>query len=330
MYPSNFLRTPLANIPTPLQLLERVSAQLGGPRIWVKRDDLTGSVLTGNKVRKLEFLLADAKAQNANLLITSGGVQSNHCRATALIAAQAGLKSHLILRGEEPASSDGNLLLDRLAGAAVSFHKPLEYQQRLPALFEYWEQEYREQGFRPYSIPTGGSNAVGLWGYLRAAEEMHEQFAERDIDPGHIICATGSGGTQAGLTLGFALLRPASSVLGFAVCDDAGYFEAKVKGDVTAWAERYEREALLPRFSVHTCDDYIGPGYGKAGKEVFETIAWLARTEGLVLDPVYTGKAFHGLANEIKRGRFAGEDDLVFVHTGGVFGVFPYRDEFDV
>lgn len=320
---------PLAQLPTPLQPLLRVSAHLGGPRIWVKRDDLTGSVLTGNKIRKLEYLLADAKEQGADVLITSGGVQSNHARATALIAAQAGLRSHLILRGKAPAEADANLLLDRLAGASLSFYPAHEYQARLPALFAEWQQRFEEQGLKPYAIPTGGSNAVGLWGYFDAVGELAGQFSTLGIEPNYVVCATGSGGTQAGLTLGFALQRPSVRVLGFAVCDSAEYFAEKVRADIDAWAARYaEPEIAAAVDTVDTCDDYIGPGYGKADPEIFETIAWVARTEGLVLDPVYTGKAFHGMIQEIRKGRFADTEDIVFIHTGGVFGLFPYRDQF--
>lgn len=316
----------LAQLPTPMQLLERVSAQLGGPRIWVKRDDLTGSVLTGNKVRKLEFLIADAKSQAADVLITCGGEQSNHCRATALAAAHTGLKAHLILRGEKPDTADGNLLLDQLAGASIAFYPSADYQARLPELFRQWQDTFAKRGLKAYPIPTGGSNAVGIWGYLSAADEMHDQFEQLKISPKYVVCASGSGGTQAGLSLGFAQRRPAVMVMGFAVCDSAEYFAAKVQSDIDAWAVRYQQAVDFVR--VQTCDDYIGPGYGVADGEVFDTIAWLARTEGLVLDPVYTGKAFHGLISEIKSGRLCDTEDIVFVHTGGVFGLFPYRQQF--
>lgn len=316
----------LAQLPTPMQLLERVSDELGGPRIWVKRDDLTGSVLTGNKVRKLEYLIADAKRQAADVLITCGGEQSNHCRATALAAAQTGLKAHLILRGQAREIPDGNLLLDHLAGASIAFYPSAVYQSQLPDLFCQWQETFQQRGLKSYAIPTGGSNLVGLRGYLSAAYEMDDQFGELGIDPKYVVCASGSGGTQAGLTLGFARRRPTLRVIGFAVCDSAVYFDEKVRADIDAWAIQYQQE--MGQVAVQTCDAYIGPGYGVAEASVFETIAWLARTEGLVLDPVYTGKAFHGLISEIKAGRFCDAQDLVFIHTGGVFGVFPYRHQF--
>ncbi len=328
MYPSNPIRLSLAQLPTPLQLLERTSAVLGGPRIWVKRDDLTGSVLTGNKVRKLEYLVADALSQSAQVLITSGGIQSNHCRATALVAAQQGLQSHLVMRGESSGTADGNLLLDQLAGASISCYPAAEYQARLPDLYRYWQEEYARQSLNAYVIPTGGSNAVGVWGYLEAAREMDEQFHQFGIEPDHVICASGSGGTQAGLSLGFALRRPQLSVLGFAVCDDEAYFNHKVAADIRAWCTRYQPEFSAEQVGILTSDRYIGPGYGQAEPAVYDTIAWLARTEGLVLDPVYTGKAFHGLVSEIRQGRFRDSKDIIFMHTGGVFGVFPHRDNF--
>lgn len=327
MYPTNPTRISLAQLPTPLQLLERVSAQLGSPRIWVKRDDLTGAVLTGNKVRKLEFLVADALAQKAQVLITSGGLQSNHCRATALVAAQTGLRAHLILRGEMPALADANLLLDQLAGASIASYPADVYQAQLPQLFDHWQHYFKSQGCEPYCIPTGGSNGLGIWGYLEAAREMHEQFQYLELNPDLVVCASGSGGTQAGLSLGFSLLRPELFVQGFAVCDSAAYFVSKIGGDIQAWSSRQNHAIDLNQINISCNDQYIGPGYGRAEPEVFDTIAWLARTEGLVLDPVYTGKAFHGLVTEIKKGHMNGLKDVVFVHTGGVFGIFPYNRE---
>lgn len=316
----------LAQLPTPLQLMPRLSRELGGPRIWIKRDDLTGTALTGNKIRKLEYLLADAQQQDANVLITCGGVQSNHCRATAILAAQLGLKAHLILRGATPPVADANLLLDQLCGASVAFYTAREYQARLPELFAHWREVLTAQGMKPYAIPTGGSNTMGLWGYVQAAQELHEQLQTLNLNPQVIVCATGSGGTQAGLTLGMGHLRPQVEVVGMAVCDSAEYFNSKVQNDIDLWANQYS-PLETPRVTVRTNDSYIGPGYALATEDVFNTIRWAGRTEGLILDPVYTGKAFHGLVQEIRQGRYKHMDDVVFVHTGGIFGLFPYRSE---
>lgn len=329
-------RINLAQLPTPLRPLDRVSESLGGPRIWLKCDDLTGSVLSGNKIRKLEFVTAEAIGNGADTLITCGGLQSNHCRATALVGAQLGLKVHLILRGNPAVRDwDGNLLLDRLAGAEVSIYTPKEYSSRLPDLFGYWENYYRVQGRRPHLIPTGASDATGLWGYINASYEMAENFKLQNINPEWVVCATGSGGTQAGLSLGFAMQGSAARVLGMAVCDSEKYFWEKAQKDIADWEKRYSiRASDLPAFrenvAINTNDCYIGPGYAQGYPEVYKTIKWLAETEGVVLDPVYTAKAFHGLISEIQLGNFSQTKDIVFVHTGGVYGLFPYRRDFNL
>lgn len=321
-------RLSLARSPTPLQPLDRLSQHLGGPRIWIKRDDLTGSPLSGNKVRKLEFVVAQAGAECCDTLITCGGLQSNHCRATALVGAQLGMAVHLILRGEQPTDIDGNLLLDYLCGAQVSCYRPTEYRQRLPELFEYWSQQYRGQGRSPFCIPTGASDEIGVWGYIAACEELAQDFVQHGIRPNFVITATGSGGTQAGLTVGCHLFNLPCTVIGMAVCDDEQYFLDKVLHDLNAWQRRYNIECDLQTLPIEVNADYIGPGYAQATTAVFSTIKTVATLEGIVLDPVYTGKAMHGLLEEIRNGTFAGESDIVFIHTGGVFGLFPQREHF--
>jgi len=317
----------LAQTPTPLQPLDRLSDAIGGPRIWVKRDDLTGCAISGNKVRKLEFVLAQAIENGADTIITCGGVQSNHCRATAILGAQLGLKVHLILRGEEPEEkSSGNLFLDQLAGATIS-HYPVSEYQTLPKLFQQWEQHYRALGNTPFPIPTGASNGTGAWGYVACAKELACDFQEHQISPSLIACATGSGGTQAGLTLGAELFNLAAPVLGIAVCDDAAYFQNKVREDMKAWKTEYQQSLDVEQLVIHVNAEHIGPGYAKATPEIFDTIKHLAKTEGLILDPVYSGKAFHGLLQEIKVGHYNNAKDIVFIHTGGLFGLFAQRDQ---
>lgn len=331
-------RLALAQLPTPLQPLERLSAQFSGPRIWVKRDDLTDCALSGNKIRKLEFTLARALAQGCDTLITCGGVQSNHCRATAILGARLGLKVHLILRDEElrdeeldgdqqSTAPDGNLLLDYLAGAEILIYPKAEFQARQRELFEHWSQHYAAQGRKAYLIPTGASDGTGIWGYIRCVEELVGDFKQAQIQPSHIIHATGSGGTQAGLSLGCALHQLDTQVLGIAVCDNAAYFQRKVMADIGDWQSRYEVSSLPSSLSVLVNDDFIGPGYSKAGPEVFTTIKKVAALEGLLLDPVYTGKAFHGMLTLIEQGYFAKASDIVFVHTGGLFGLFAQREQ---
>ena len=319
----------LAHTPTPLQYLERASSKWGrGHRLWVKRDDLTGSTLSGNKVRKLEFIAAHAIDNGCDTLITCGGLQSNHCRATAFVGAQLGLAVHLLLRGEEPPERDGNLLLDHLAGATVTCYPARQYVSEIDDLFRQWQAHYADQGRKALTIPTGGSDGIGVWGYIAACEELAEDFRVAAIEQAHIVTATGSGGTQAGLTLGAALHQLPATVWGVNVCDDEQHFLDKVASDVADWKTRYPH---VPRVDVQprVLDGYVGEGYGIADDAVFALIAELSRLEGLVLDPVYTGKAFAGMLAEIAEGRFEGSRDIVFVHTGGIFGLFPQRDGFN-
>ena len=319
----------LAQTPTPLQPLDRISDEVRGPRIWVKRDDMTGCAISGNKVRKLEFVLAQALAEGADTIITCGGAQSNHCRATAILAAQLGLKVHLILRGDRPSELDGNLLLDYLSGAEVSYY-PVNQYQHLDQLFEEWQQHYKSLGYQPFSIPTGASNGMGAWGYINCASELADDFTSHAISPSAIVCATGSGGTQAGLTLGAHLFELNTLILGMAVCDNKGYFLNKVRDDMRAWQKISSSNVDVDAIEIHVNDHHIGPGYAKATPEVFSTIRHLSALEGLILDPVYTGKAFHGLLQEIRAGRFMQANDIVFIHTGGLFGLFAQRDQLDI
>lgn len=321
-------RLSLAITPTPLQLLERLSAEVGGPRIWVKRDDLTGSVLSGNKVRKLEFALAQALAEGCDSIITCGGLQSNHARATALLCAQLGLHCRLILRGVAQEPYDGNLLLGRLAGADIAVYPESVYQPGLDRLLAEAAAELRAQGRRPFVVPTGASDGIGLWGYAAACRELRDDFARHGIAPRHIVCATGSGGTQAGLNAGVALEAIDAAVWGVAVCDGEEYFLNKVRSDLREWRRRYDVSLDVEALPIRVIDGYVGPGYAQADAAVIATIERVARTEGLVLDPVYTGKAFHALLCELPKGRFGAEGDVVFIHTGGVFGIFPQKVHF--
>ena len=317
----------LALTPTPFILLERLSQQLTGPRIWIKRDDLTGSLLSGNKVRKLNYVVAHALANQCDTLITCGGTQSNHCRATALVGAQLGLNVCLILREDNAGDLDGNLLLDELSGADIHIYTRQEYFKSLPALFAQWDKYYRNAGCKPVQIPTGASDEIGVWGYIEASQELVQDIQRNNISPKHIYTATGSGGTQAGLTAGMHLFGSDAQVVGIAVCDSEQYFQNKVRADLTSWQRYYDVKIQLDNLSVQVNANYIGPGYAKADPEVFATIKQLAQTEGIVLDPVYTGKAFHGLLSEIKRGSHAGENDIVFIHTGGLFGLFAQKQQ---
>jgi D-cysteine desulfhydrase len=323
-------RVPLAHAPTPLDQLRRLGLDLG-VELYVKRDDLTGSVLTGNKVRKLEFLLADAVARGADTVLTCGGAHSNHCRTTAIAAAKLGLRSKLLLRTTDPLhppALEGNLLLDKLVGAEIVWVTADEYRQR-EELFVRMAAELVDMGRRPYLIPEGGSNALGAWGYVRCVEELAADLAA--LGPPRktsIVYACGSGGTGAGLILGTRILGLDVRVVGFNVCDDRAYFVNAIGQIVedmirTHWLKtRFSRER-----DVEIIDGYVGRGYAESRTEELELIIQMARGEGIILDPVYTGKAFYGLVTELKKNpHFLGER-VVFVHTGGVYGLFPKAEE---
>lgn len=323
-------RVSLAHTPTPLDQLRRLGLDLG-VELYIKRDDLTGSTLTGNKVRKLEFLLADAVARGADTVLTCGGAQSNHCRTTAIAAAKLGMKTKLLLRTPDPLHPpglEGNILLDRLVGAEIVWVTPEEYRQR-DEIFVRLVAELSDQGRRPYVIPEGGSNALGAWGYVRASEELHADLAA--LGPSRktsIIYAAGSGGTGAGLILGTRMLGLDVRVVGFNVCDDRMTFvngigqivEAMIR---THWLKvRFARER-----DVEIVDGYVGRGYAESRPEELELIGHIARTEGIVLDPVYTGKAFYGMISELRKNPQVFGERIVFVHTGGIFGLFPKAHE---
>ena len=319
-------RVPLARTPTPLQLLERASDRWGcGKRIWIKRDDLTGSTLSGNKVRKLEFIAGHAREEGIDTLITCGGLQSNHARATANVCAQMGWHCELVLRGRAPEET-GNTLMDRLFGAELTIVQPDRYSAGLDSLLQEAAERQRALGRKPLVIPTGGSDPLGIWGYVAGAQELASDLAQASVGNASIVTATGSGGTQAGLTLGMGLFLPQAPVWGFAVCDDAQWFQDKVSADIEG-AQLQWGDLRGPKPEIRTHDGYIGPGYGRAADDVHQRIAALAALEGVILDPVYTGKAFHGLCQEIPLGTFDDVTDIVFVHTGGIFGIFPHGEQ---
>jgi len=321
-------RLDLARIPTPLQFLSRASNKWGaGKRLWMKRDDLTGASLTGNKIRKLEFIAAHALEHGFQTLVTCGGVQSNHCRATALVAAQLGLDCHLVLRADdEPEQNTGNFLLDQLAGATFEILPAKEWATQLKAIYARLESEFAEAGRPALMIPTRGSDSLGVWGYIAATEELRGDLAARGIERAALTLATGSAGTQTGLTAGVAMFDLPLDVVAYAVCDDADWFNRRVTRD---WQASQARWPQLPPIDLapHTRDHSVGPGYGRADAPVYELIAELTRLEGVVLDPVYTGKAFHGLVTDLRDGFYQDVDDIIFVHTGGVFGLFAHEPQ---
>lgn len=316
-----------ACLPTPVQYLPKLSEAFGGPEIYIKRDDLTGIGLTGNKIRKLEFLFAEAKAQNAELVITCGGVQSNHARATAIAAAKAGLRSHLMLRSSKNEAPDGNLFLDRLVDAEVTFISAEEYQA-VDKMMAELADEYAKKNIKAYVIPEGGSNAMGAFGYISATTELQQQLAQQGTVVDSVVLALGSGGTQAGLILGTKLLHTKWDVLGFNVCDDAPYFVKRIGKIIQDWRDTFKSNISIEENDIKIVDGYVGKGYGLSSKPELETIKEVARLEGILLDPVYTGKAMFGLKDQISQGRIDKNSKVLFLHTGGIFGLFPKKNLF--
>ncbi|MGD8313691.1 MAG: D-cysteine desulfhydrase family protein [Syntrophobacterales bacterium] len=325
-------RLDLARTPTPFEPLPRLSEKFGID-LHVKRDDMTGADLTGNKIRKLEFLLADALAKGCDTVITCGAAQSNHARATAIAAVRLGLKVRLLLRTRDPANPPGlvaNILLDRLVGAEIVWLTFEEYGRRAEILAAEAES-LQNSGRTPYVIPEGGSNAMGAWGYVRAVEELASDLAtlpETEDQPATIIHATGSGGTTAGLILGVKLVGLNARVVGINVCNDRDYFLGVVGHICRTAIDTYQLNLPFSHeYDIEIVDGYVGSGYGKAGSRELSLILEVARSEGILLDPVYTGKAFYGMSQELQLKPKVFGDRIVFIHTGGIFGLFPMADQ---
>jgi D-cysteine desulfhydrase len=307
----------------------RFGAELGIDLLY-KRDDLTGLELSGNKARKLEFLVAEAEAMGADTLVTCGGVGSNHCRATAFAAAKRGLGSVVLLRVPDPArppAIEGNALLDRLAGAEVRYVSHDEYRRRAEIL-ERVATELRGAGRRPYVIPEGGSNALGSFGYVAAVAELREQlppaWREGELT---LAYAVGSGGTGAGIELGLRVLGwKGARAVGFAVCNDAPYFRVAISGICAEARQRWPELPEVRPEEVAIDDAFVGPGYALATDEGLGLIAQVARKDGVVLDPVYTGKAMLGVARRAREPGGLPAARVVFIHTGGAFGLFPFAE----
>lgn len=322
------VRHPLIFGPTPLVRALRTSQQLGID-LWVKRDDLTGIGVSGNKVRKLEFFAADARAQGADLFVTCGGVNSNHARATAVVGAQLGLKSHLVLRGQDRRPPTGNLLLDKYLGADVTFISRQAWDDRNAIMADLGERLSRE-GHRPYIIPEGGSNARGTLGYALAVPELLAQCRAANLDPRRLIHANGSGGTTAGLAIGLAACeRTDIEVLGIAVCNDRTFFDERIGSILDEMVDRgWVSAATRAQARWTILDGYKGRGYGRTTTEELAAQMSFARTEGLFVDPVYSGKAFVAVKGEAEAGRLS-DGPTVFIHTGGIFELFAFGDQID-
>ena len=331
MHLSRFPRLRLAHLPTPLEPLKRLSEELGGPEIWIKRDDCTGLSTGGNKTRKLEFLMAEAQIQGADTVMTQGAVQSNHVRQTSAFAAKLGMKCHVLLEDRTGYTDDnynhnGNVFIDLLHGAT--------YEKRGPGLdmnaeMEVVADKLRDAGSNVYTIVGGGSNATGALGYVDCAFELLHQANDKDLVVDHIVHATGSTGTQAGLITGLKAMNANIPLLGISVRAPKETQEENVYKLAVETASKLGCDGVVNRADIVANSDYVGEGYGLPTKAGIEAITMFAELEGILLDPVYSSKGASGLIDLIRKGYFKKSDRIVFIHTGGSASLFGYTKHFD-
>jgi len=325
-----FPRVPLCHRPTPIEAMPRLSAELKGPQLFIKRDDCTGLAGGGNKTRKLEFLLGDALQQNADMLVTQGAIQSNHVRQTAAAASRHGLKCHALLehRVAEPGPAYGstsNVFLDRLFGATLEY-RPSGLDMNVEAASV--TERLRDAGHRPYFIPGGGSNTVGALGYVDVAQEIMRQCTEQNLRFDWLVMATGSTGTHAGLLAGFHALDVDLPVMGVSVRQPRERQMAAVHALALATTGKLDA-APIPSERTIVDDRFVGQGYGIPAPSTLEAIAMTARLEGVLLDPVYTGKGMAGLIGLVREGFFKPSDRVLFLHTGGAVALHAYEEQFE-
>jgi D-cysteine desulfhydrase family pyridoxal phosphate-dependent enzyme len=311
--------------PTPLQRMPRLSKVLGGPSLFVKRDDMTDLAFGGNKARKLEFLFADAKNKGADVVISVGAIQSNCVCMVASAARRLGMKPVLVLVGKEPEVYDGNLLLDKLLSAEIHFIE--EYGPHIEDFMSKIADEFKTKGYNPYVIPAGASMPSTVPGYALAMEELVNQFNQIGEKLDYVVCACGTGGTQAGLIFGAKLLDVRTKILSASVFASKADASRTIVQLVNGSAELLDVDLSIVSEDVIVFDDYIKEGYGVLNNDVNEAIKLVAETEGIFLDPVYTGKAMVALIDLIKKGYFNKDDNVVFFHTGGLPALFLYRKE---
>jgi L-cysteate sulfo-lyase len=319
----------LGFFPTPLVELSQLSKKLGGPKIYMKRDDNTGLALGGNKTRKLEYILGDALAQGADTIITAGAAQSNHCRQTAAAAASLQLECHLVLGGQDPDVVSGNLLLDKLFGCQIHWAGKNRKGEDIPQLVE----QLKRAGKKPYVVPYGGSNELGALAFVEALKELDAQREDAGLSFTHIVFASSSGGTHAGLMLGNKILEASYKIVGINI-DKGEAGELSLDQQILNLVNSTAKSTnLTHEFSEEDLDlnsNYVGEGYGVIGKLENEAIALTAQTEGILLDPVYTGRAMGGLIDMIRSGEIKETDNVLFWHTGGAPALFAYADSLDV
>jgi L-cysteate sulfo-lyase len=327
---ARYPRVRLGHMPTPLEPMANLTKHLGGPSLWIKRDDCTGLSSGGNKTRKLEYLMAEAIALKADVVITQGATQSNHARQTAAAAAKLGMKCHILLEDrtgfeDEAYNLNGNVLLDQLHGASIEKRAGGTDMQ---AEMENLAADLKKNGQRPYVIPGGGSNPVGALGYVNCAIELLAQANDMGLRIDHLVHATGSAGTQAGLVAGLAALNSGIPVLGIGVRAPKDKQEANVFALADKTATYLGLPGVVKREHVAANCDYVGQGYGLPTEGMVEAVKLLANMEGILLDPVYSGKGMAGLIDLVSKGHFKKTDNIVFLHTGGSVGLFGYPDSF--
>jgi L-cysteate sulfo-lyase len=330
MHISRFPRIHFAHLPTPLEPLENLSKLLGGPKIFIKRDDCTGLATGGNKTRKLEFLMGEAQQKNADTIITQGATQSNHVRQTAAISSKLGLRCEIMLEhrtgSEDPDYlENGNVLLDKLFGANIH---SVPAGTDMDAAMQKIADDLKTNGANPYIIPGGGSSPTGALGYVNCAMELVGQINDRSLKIDHLVTATGSAGTQSGLVVGLEGTRSGIPVLGICVNADKETQEEKVFALAEKTTKFMGISGSVKRETVVANGDYVGPGYGLPTDGMIEATELLARQEGILLDPVYSGKGMAGLIDLIRKGEFRKDENIVFLHTGGSAGLFAYRKTF--
>lgn len=330
MHLSRFPRVRLAHLPTPLEPMDRLSGELGGPRLWVKRDDATGLGTGGNKTRKLEFLMADGLSEGADVVITQGALQSNHVRQTAAAAAKLGVDCHVLLENRVTTDDpdyrlSGNVLLDQMFGATIS-ERPAG--ANMNAEMELLAEQLKAGGKTPYIIPGGGSNRVGALGYVNCAFELVGQANDLDLVIDHVVHATGSTGTQAGLVAGLQALNSGIETLGISVRAEKTQQEENVFRLAAETADYIGAPGSVARTDIVANSDYVGGGYGVPTDSMIEAVTLAARMEGLLFDPVYSGKGLAGLFDLVRRGHFQAAKNVVFIHTGGSAALFAYRSTF--
>jgi D-cysteine desulfhydrase len=318
-------RFSLAQLPTPIEKLKSLSRELGGPELLIKRDDQTGLALGGNKTRKLEFLVGQALEQGADTLVTAGAAQSNHCRQTAAAAARAGLRCELLLNGTRPQLPNGNLLLDDLLGARIHWVQRSEREAKLSKI----PDELRKQGGKPYVIPVGGSNGVGATGYVLAMIELAEQLNRLNQRVDHVVFASSSGGTQAGVVVGAKVTGFDGKLHGVRIDkdDERAIYERELAEIANETAKYVDFDAQFTAKDFNVAYDYLGSGYGIVSDLEREAIRLLASREGVIVDPVYTGRAMGALLDLIRKKAFRPDETVLFWHTGGAPALFAYAED---